>query len=423
MKSLSYRNMIREDPSDFKVHTSVYSDKEVFEDEMREIFERTWVYVGHETEVSHPGDYKTAAIGRQPVIITRSEDNRINVLLNACRHRGNMVCREELGSSNFFRCAYHGWVYKSSGELIGLPQAHRYDDGFLSRIGGLIKVPRVSIYRGFIFANLTSEGETLEDYLGALKKHIDLWIDMSPESQIRIVKPHKYSYPANWKLQAENGIDGYHTRYAHESILKTFEHFTVEHYGTTQVSGGPAAREVGCTRGFDYGHGTLERPGLRVQVKPELFQKYKDMLVERHGKEGTEQILNVRHIFIFPNLYLMDTNIRVIQPVSVNETYVYSHFFELQGVPEEINTERFLSLQKRLGTAGFFSSDDMEMFVGIQSGVQAAAMGWIVFSRGLNRETILADGERIGDPSDETPQRAIYRGWLRLMNGSNGEQP
>lgn len=201
MKSLSYRNMIREDPSDFKVHTSVYSDKEVFEDEMREIFERTWVYVGHETEVSHPGDYKTAAIGRQPVIITRSEDNRINVLLNACRHRGNMVCREELGSSNFFRCAYHGWVYKSSGELIGLPQAHRYDDGFLSRIGGLIKVPRVSIYRGFIFANLTSEGETLEDCLGGLKKHIDLWIDMSPESRIRIVKPHKYSYPANWKLQ------------------------------------------------------------------------------------------------------------------------------------------------------------------------------------------------------------------------------
>jgi benzoate/toluate 1,2-dioxygenase alpha subunit len=421
MNGSCYGTLVSEDSFDFRVHTSVYVDKDVFRDEMRNIFERSWVYVGHESELRQLGDYKTAAIGRQPVVVTRSEDSNIHVLLNVCRHRGNVLCRNEFGNSNFFRCAYHGWVYKNDGQLVGVPQKHRYDEEFLARIGGLAKAPRVSSYRGFLFANLSADGPTLDEYLGEVKKYVDLWIDMAPEGKLQVSKPHKYSYPGNWKLQAENGIDGYHTRYAHESILKTFEHFNVEHYGTTQVNEGPAVREVGCTRGFENGHCLLERPGLRVQVRPELFEVYRSSLLERYGKERTDQILNVRHIFIFPNLYLMDTNLRVIQPISVNETYVYSHFFELGGAPPEINRERFFSLQKRLGTAGFFSSDDMEMFVGVQSGVQAANMQWVVLSRGLNREVVLANGERLGDPSDETPQRAIYRGWLNFMNGSREE--
>ena len=122
METLSYQNLIKETESNFMVHTRIYTDPQIFKDEMRGIFERTWVYVAHESEVLHTGDYLTTSIGRQPVIVSRSEDNSIHVLLNVCRHRGNAVCRQERGNSNFFRCPYHGWLYSNSGKLMGISQ-------------------------------------------------------------------------------------------------------------------------------------------------------------------------------------------------------------------------------------------------------------------------------------------------------------
>ena len=74
---------------------------------MRHIFGRTWVYLGHESEVANTGDYKAAYIGTQPVILTRDENGEIRALVNRCLHRGSIVCREEKGNSNFFRCPYH----------------------------------------------------------------------------------------------------------------------------------------------------------------------------------------------------------------------------------------------------------------------------------------------------------------------------
>src|ERR1700741_4050586 len=84
----------------------------------------------HAGEVAHPGDYRTGRIGTQPIIIARSQDGGINVLLNVCRHRANAICREERGNSLNFRCPYHAWVYTNTGELIGVADRPRYPQGF-----------------------------------------------------------------------------------------------------------------------------------------------------------------------------------------------------------------------------------------------------------------------------------------------------
>jgi hypothetical protein len=84
--SPGYADLVADSPDDFQVHTRVYTDPQVFAAEMAQIFEQTWVYVGHESEVPQPGDYKTAAVGRLPVIVSRAEDGHIHVLLNICRH-------------------------------------------------------------------------------------------------------------------------------------------------------------------------------------------------------------------------------------------------------------------------------------------------------------------------------------------------
>ncbi|HZP26126.1 MAG TPA: Rieske 2Fe-2S domain-containing protein, partial [Dehalococcoidia bacterium] len=94
-----------------RVNSRVYGDPEIFDLEMEKIFHRGWVYVAHETELPDGGDYKLTYIGKHPVIVARSsDDNQIRVFFNRCRHRGATVCQLEYGNSNYFRCAYHGWV-------------------------------------------------------------------------------------------------------------------------------------------------------------------------------------------------------------------------------------------------------------------------------------------------------------------------
>ena len=63
--------------TDRAVHRLAYVDPAVFDAELARIFNRVWVYVGHESEVRQPGDYKTSWIGRQPVILSRDEDHRL----------------------------------------------------------------------------------------------------------------------------------------------------------------------------------------------------------------------------------------------------------------------------------------------------------------------------------------------------------
>src|SRR5262245_37607699 len=85
---LNFENLVQAE----RVHRKIYTEAEVFEAEMERIFERTWVFVGHESEVAAAGDYKTATIGTQPAIMTRDEDGGIHVLMNRCMHRGSTIC-------------------------------------------------------------------------------------------------------------------------------------------------------------------------------------------------------------------------------------------------------------------------------------------------------------------------------------------
>src|SRR5262249_30517341 len=101
---------------DDRMHRLAYVDPEVFDLQMDRIFARSWVYVGHESEVPRPGDFLTTTVGRQPIILTRNRDGAIRLLFNRCMHRGAIVCREERGTANFFRCLYHGWCYDANGK-------------------------------------------------------------------------------------------------------------------------------------------------------------------------------------------------------------------------------------------------------------------------------------------------------------------
>jgi benzoate/toluate 1,2-dioxygenase alpha subunit len=298
---------------------------------------------------------------------------------------------------------------------VSVAEPDGYTENFPKEIGGLVHVPRLGVYRGLIFASLSAEGESLEDYLGEIKDYVDLWVERSPLGVVRLLPPHKTAYPGNWKFQSEQDTDGYHGRYVHDSAFKTLEHF----HGAESLKKDRqmAVHGIGRTRGFSRGHCLLERPGTRAEMPAELIKDYLDRLTERYGAERAERIAMVRHVLIYPNVYLMDDHLRVHYPVSVDRTVVHSHFNHLEGAPEEVNKHRLKNVQWRHGQAGFVGTDDVEMFIACQSGMQATGMGRIVLSRGLHREVRQPSGERMGHSSDETPQRVMYREWLRLMSG------
>lgn len=404
-----YAALVQEEPLAFRLSPRVYWDAQLFELELERVFEQGWVYVAHTSELPQRGDFRTATIGRQPVIVAHGQDGQLRVLLNACRHRGSTVCRVERGNTRAFRCSYHGWSYSTTGALVGIPQRDGYPQGFGSDISGLLPVPRVAVHRSLIFASLAATGASLDEHLGAVKRYVDYWADMSPDGELVLHTPHQYTFAGNWKLQAENGCDAYHPNYLHESAYATMDRF-----GVRPLVQSRDLNERGCTRGFEGGHGILEG-GAVAPVSAAQQEEYWQTLVRRYGPAHARAVNTRRHVYVYPNLCLMNGNLRVIQPLAVDRTDVRHYFTAMQGVPEALNRERLRDMQYRIGTAGFVGPDDAEVFAECQTGVQARALQWLHLSRGMQREELHPSGERVGHTTDETPQRALYRAWARQL--------
>jgi N,N-dimethyl phenylurea N-demethylase alpha subunit len=99
----------------------IFNDEEIFRAEMERIFLKSWVFLGHESELANKGDFVVRRIGVDAVIVTRDQSGALNVLSNHCRHRGTEICRTDRGNAHHFTCPYHGWMYKCNGDWAGAP--------------------------------------------------------------------------------------------------------------------------------------------------------------------------------------------------------------------------------------------------------------------------------------------------------------
>ena len=109
-----------EDSADglFRCDRAIFTDVGFFELEMKHLFEGNWVYLAHESQIPNKNDYFTTWMGRQPIFIARSKDNELNAFINACSHRGSMICRHKRGNKATFTCPFHGWTFSNSGRLL-----------------------------------------------------------------------------------------------------------------------------------------------------------------------------------------------------------------------------------------------------------------------------------------------------------------
>lgn len=413
-----------------RVHSRVYTDPGIFELEIERIFSVAWVFVGHESEVPEPGDYRMRTIGRTPVLLVRGADKVVRVLVNRCRHRGSQVCETESGNTRSFQCWFHGWSYDTTGALAGVPGEDAYGAAFDRKAMGLSPVPRAGSHRGFVFASLAREGESLRDYLGHAAGMIDLMIDASPTGVLHADGgTHKTEYFGNWKLV---GMDGYHPHYVHATVVAAMRRNPEAGIGATHREDPFQDSARTRTRDFGHGHTMLDFRQHRInqyEMHSEFIRKgeggaeYIDAMHKAHGEARARLLIALGgdpHVGIFPNLQLINNQIRIITPLAADRTQVIMTAVRLGGVDEEMNVRRLRQHESFYGPAGAGSPDDAEIFERVQRGMAAEVDPWIEISRGMEREVTDTDGSIVGLISDEVPQRGMMRYWSALMSAAPG---
>ncbi len=409
-----------------RVHSRIYTDPGIFELEMDRIFGRTWLLIGHESEIPNPGDYKLRRMGKAPVIFVRGRDNTVRVLLNRCRHRGAQICEEETGNTRQFTCWFHGWSFENTGKLLGVTQPEGYGHALNDGSMDLTPTPRMDNYRGFIFASLSADGGSLKEELSLATSRIDILVDASPTGQLMLdAGAHKTSYRGNWKMV---GMDGYHPNYLHSSVVAAWKRNEDSGVGSTHRDDPYSDGSLSRTRDLGYGHCQLDLLNHRLkhyERQCEFYRKFPggdDYIAAMHRAHGDRATLLIAaggdpHVGVFPNMQIINNHLRIINPISVDYTELLMIPVKIGGMSNELNAERLRQHESFYGPCGAGSPDDAEMFERVQVGMHAEVNPWIDLSRGIEREKVDTDGSIVGQITDEVTQRGQAKRWAQLMKG------
>ncbi len=208
----------RETPR-FRVHRGTMVDDDVLELERKNIFDRSWLYVGHESEIENPHDFRTRNVGGRPIIFQRDTAGQVRVFVNSCPHRGMQIETRGEGHGRFLKCFYHGWSFNTEGDLVALPGEEAYGENFDRHNLCLVRPAKVESFRGFVFLSWAESIVDLQTYLAGACDILDLFADQSEEGMQVIGGSHLYAARSNWKLLSENSADGYHALTTHHRYL------------------------------------------------------------------------------------------------------------------------------------------------------------------------------------------------------------
>ena len=430
MLQSNFAGLIDDRPEDnvFRVHRRIYTDDDVFAAEMERIFEQSWTYVCHESQIAKAGDYYATKLGREPVLINRRDDGSVGGLLNACAHRGALLNPTQRGNSRILVCRYHGWSFSANdGQCVRIKDASGEDPACYA----LRKVPRVESYKGFVFATLNEQAPPLADHLAASSTIIDMLADQSSQGMEVLPGVSSYIVDGNWKLQAENGVDAYHVTTVHRNFANT-----VKRRDQLLGNKGMKSTDVGRFSGelkngtYDLGMGHNLIWTMRGDPSAAPLWEAKDEIEPKVGPVKWDWMCGRgRNLFLFPNLFLMDqssTQIRVLIPLSPSRTEVKVYCIARRGESREARVARMNKFRDFFLGAGLATTDDSAALEDTQYGAHASAEPWNVFQRGWEGHSEGPDEEAkaLGlnpvasnarwDP--ETHYVGQYRRWRELMS-------
>lgn len=415
-----------------RVHRDVYTDPEIFQLEMEQLWSRTWVYAGHASQVPAAGDYITLDIAAQPLIVVRHTDGSIRVLMNRCAHKGSKVVADASGNTGkTFRCPYHAWTYRTDGSLINVPLKQGYDGTRMQEMHasrGLTAVRNVEIYRGFVFVRLSEEGIGFREFFGDSLSSIDNLADRSPEGELEITGGClRYLHNCNWKMYVENLNDTMHPMIAHASSAGTAKRLWQDKPADLPK---PMAIEQYVPFANDYKF--FDDMGVRVYAHGHSFSgvnfsihsaysaitDYEERMREAYGAERAKQILGtVRHNTVYyPSLTIKGAiqSIRVARPLAADRTLIESWTFRLKGAPDSLLQRTVMYNRLINSPMSVVGHDDLHCYRSIQEGLAASGNEWVSLHRNFDPAEAGAR-ERTANGTSEISMRNQFRAWREFM--------
>ena len=358
----------------------IYNDGDLFALEKQRLFGRAWMFVAHESEIPQEGDYVVRRVLDDSFIVARDSNGQVRAMFNMCLHRGMQVCRAEMGNASNFRCPYHGWSYRNDGRLTGLPfhkDAYGGDEGFHKTGQTLLPAPNLASYNGLLFISLDPNAEPLEDFLGDFRFYLDFYTKQSADG-LQVRGPQRWRIKANWKIGAENFAgDMYHTPHTHASIVDIG--LFREPKAQKRKDGATYWAHRGGGTTYKLPAGGFEERMRYVGYPDDMISRIKGVWTPRQQRMVAEDGFMISAATCFPNLSFVHNwpklpgteqvlpfiSIRLWQPISENETEVYSWFAADSAAPEDFKNDSYKAYLMCFGSTGMFEQDDVENWVSL----------------------------------------------------------
>ncbi len=215
-----------------------YTDRRVADLELQNVFARNWQAVGRLSQLEKHGQYVTATVANEPIVVVRGRDGKLRAFYNVCRHHAMTVMNEPCGQAEQMRCPYHGWTYNLEGELRGMTEFDGVKN-FERADNGLVPV-LVETWENFVFVNLDPQAAPLREFLGklvGLARPLDF-------GGLKFVERRSYIQNCNWKVYVDNFLDGgYHVPHMHKGLNSVLDYtkYTIENVDRCCVQSSPVS--------------------------------------------------------------------------------------------------------------------------------------------------------------------------------------
>ena len=205
MKSI--KELLNHHQEDWSLDQRFYKDESIFDLEKNHIFYDSWIFIGHESQISNKGDYFVYKLLDEEIIVLRNKENEVKAFFNVCRHRGSRICLEESGNTSRFSCPYHSWTYNLDGKLLA---AKSLREGIDKSTLGLHPCNIASV-SGMLLINLSDNPQSLANLQSDLKEPFEMF----GFEDLKVAAHKNYPIASNWKLAVENYQECYHCAPAH----------------------------------------------------------------------------------------------------------------------------------------------------------------------------------------------------------------
>lgn len=408
-----------------RVNRRIFSSSDIYQRELREIFGRCWLLLGHDSQLPDVGSFFTTWMGEDPVIVVRGKDGRIHAHVNACAHRGATVCLEDAGRTNLFVCPYHAWSFTLDGKLAAVAkEAMLYRSCPLDKSSlRLESVAKLDTFRGLIFATFDSEAPPLLDYLANMVPFLDSFLNRHPDGIEFLGPPQKWRVPTNWKIYQDNFAgDEYHVSMTHGSSIEALKLDwdayleNMIHCYTDNGHGFSAHFELpnGCATPYL----PVEQPDLLSAETQAYFRSCLPEVEQRVG--ALHSRCQVIASTVFPTFSMLPVfnTIRIVHPKGPQSIEIWSYCYVDRAAPVSVKREIARYYHISFGPAGIIEQDDSAVWESIATtsrgfrGQQSDAH----FNMGLTDERWHEGlGCMITERLSEAAMRNFYRHWAALM--------